>query len=63
MFGLVVILIGENLLEVVKIFVWGLFGYIEGVGYILFYVINFIFIGFVVVVVFYVGLFNIGGEG
>lgn len=61
--GLVVILIGENPLEAVKILVWGSLGYTEGVGYTLFYATNFIFTGLAVAVAFHAGLFNIGGEG
>ncbi|MDJ0930003.1 ABC transporter permease [Breoghania sp.] len=61
--GLVVLLIGENPLEAVKILVWGSLGFGEGVGYTLFYATNFIFTGLAVAVAFHVGLFNIGGEG
>ena len=61
--GLVVILIGENPLEAVKILLWGSLGYGEGVGFTLFFATNFIFTGLAVAVAFHAGLFNIGGEG
>lgn len=61
--GLVVVLIGENPLDAVRILVWGSLGYTEGVGYTLFYTTNFIFTGLAVAVAFHAGLFNIGGEG
>ncbi|WP_298822112.1 ABC transporter permease [uncultured Roseibium sp.] len=61
--GLVVVLIGENPLEAVKILVWGSLGYGEGFGFTLFYATNFIFTGLAVAVAFHAGLFNIGGEG
>ena len=61
--GLVVVLIGENPWQVVRILVWGAFGFQEAVGYTLFYATNFIFTGLAVAVAFHCGLFNIGGEG
>ena len=61
--GLVVLLIGENPWQVVRILVWGAFGFQEAVGYTLFYTTNFIFTGLAVAVAFHCGLFNIGGEG
>ena len=61
--GLVVLLIGENPWQVVRILVWGAFGFQEAVGYTLFYATNFIFTGLAVAVAFHCGLFNIGGEG
>jgi len=61
--GLVVLLIGENPIEAVKILVWGSLGFGEGVGFTLFYATNFIFTGLAVAVAFHAGLFNIGGEG
>ncbi len=61
--GLVVVLIGENPLEVVKVLLWGAFGFQEAIGYTLYYTTNFIFTGLAVAVAFHCGLFNIGGEG
>ena len=61
--GLVVLVIGENPLEVVQLLVWGAFGYGEGVGYTLFYTTNFIFSGLAFAVAYHAGLFNIGAEG
>jgi len=61
--GLVVILIGENPIDAVKVLIWGSLGYTEGFGYTLFYATNFIFTGLAVAVAFHAGLFNIGGEG
>ncbi|MTH97483.1 ABC transporter permease [Roseibium sp. RKSG952] len=61
--GLVVLLIGENPWDAVKVLLWGSLGYGEGVGFTLFYATNFIFTGLAVAVAFHAGLFNIGGEG
>ena len=61
--GLVVLLIGENPLEAVRILLWGSLGFGEGIGFTLFYATNFIFTGLAVAVAFHAGLFNIGGEG
>ena len=61
--GLVVLLIGEDPWQVVRILVWGAFGFEEAIGYTLFYATSFIFTGLAVAVAFHCGLFNIGGEG
>ncbi len=61
--GLVVLFIGENPIEAVKILIWGAFGFGEGIGFTLYYATNFIFTGLAVAVAFHAGLFNIGGEG
>jgi simple sugar transport system permease protein len=61
--GLVVLMVGENPLDAVRILVWGAFGFGEGVGFTLFYATNFILTGLAVSVAFHAGLFNIGGEG
>ena len=61
--GLVVLLIGENPIEAVKVLVWGSLGWNEGIGFTLFYATNFIFTGLAVAIAFHAGLFNIGGEG
>lgn len=61
--GLVVLIIGENPLEVVELLIWGAFGFEEAIGYTLFYTTNFIFTGLAVAIAFHCMLFNIGGEG
>ncbi|MFD1695507.1 ABC transporter permease [Roseibium aestuarii] len=61
--GLVVLLIGENPIDAVRVLIWGALGFGEGVGFTLFYATNFIFTGLAVAVAFHAGLFNIGGEG
>ncbi|MCB9942469.1 MAG: ABC transporter permease [Geminicoccaceae bacterium] len=61
--GVVVVILGENPLEAMRLLVEGAFGYGEAVGYTLFYATNFIFTGLAVAVAFHCGLFNIGGEG
>lgn len=61
--GLVVLMVGENPLEAVRILVWGAFGFGEGIGFTLFYATNFILTGLSVSVAFHAGLFNIGSEG
>jgi simple sugar transport system permease protein len=61
--GLVVLFIGENPFEAVKILVSGALGSKEAIGFTLYYATNFIFTGLAVAVAFHAGLFNIGGEG
>ncbi len=61
--GLIVVLLGENPLEAVRLLVYGAFGYGEALGYTLYYATNFIFTGLAVAIAFHAGLFNIGGEG
>ncbi len=61
--GLVVLLIGENPFEAMRLLTYGAFGFGEAIGYTLFYATNFIFTGLAVAVAFHAGLFNIGGEG
>ncbi len=61
--GLVVMAVGENPVEAVRILLVGAFGYDEALGYTLYYTTNFIFTGLAVAVAFHAGLFNIGGEG
>ncbi len=63
MSAVVVLIIGENPIEVAKIMIYGALGYEEGIGYTLYYATNFIFTGLAVAVAFHAGLFNIGGEG
>ncbi len=61
--GLIVLMLGENPIEAVRLLIFGAFGYGEAIGYTLFYATNFIFTGLAVAVAFHCGLFNIGGEG
>jgi len=61
--GLVVLFVGENPFEAVKILLWGALGFGEGIGFTLFYATNFMMTGLAVAVAFHAGLFNIGGEG
>lgn len=61
--GLVVLAIGENPLEAVKLLVGGALGNLEGIGFTLYYATSFIFTGLAVAVCFHAGLFNIGVEG
>lgn len=61
--GIVVLVIGENPIEAVRIMLYGAFGYGYGFGFTLYYTTNFIFAGLAVAVAYHAGLFNIGGEG
>jgi len=61
--GLIVLSIGANPVEAVRILLYGAFGYPEAIGYTLYYATNFIFTGLAVALAFHAGLFNIGGEG
>ena len=61
--GLIVLLLGENPLEALRLLIFGAFGYEEAIGYTLFYATSFIFTGLAVAIAFHCGLFNIGGEG
>jgi len=61
--GLVVLYIGENPIEAIRIMVNGAVGSTYGWGYTLYYATNFIFTGLAVAVSFQAKLFNIGGEG
>lgn len=61
--GIVVLVVGENPIEAVRIMLYGAFGYGYGFGFTLYYTTNFIFTGLAVAVAFHAGLFNIGGEG
>jgi ABC-type uncharacterized transport system permease subunit len=61
--GLIVVILGENPLEAVRLLLVGAFGFEEAIGYTLFYATSFIFTGLAVAVAFHCGLFNIGGEG
>lgn len=61
--GLVVLAIGENPIEAVRIMLAGALGYAEGIGFTLYYTTNFVFTGLAVAVAYHAGLFNIGAEG
>ncbi|MBL4872092.1 MAG: ABC transporter permease [Rhodobacteraceae bacterium] len=60
--GLVVMFIGKDPIEAVKVMVSGALGKF-GIGYTLYYTTNFIFTGLAVAVAFHARMFNIGGEG
>ncbi len=61
--GIVVVLVGQNPLEAVRIMLYGAFGYGSGFGYTLYYTTDFVFAGLAVSLAFHAGLFNIGPEG
>lgn len=61
--GLVVLAIGENPLEAVKIMIYGAFGYGDGLGYTLHFATNFVFAGLAFALASHAGQFNIGAEG
>ncbi|WP_170562830.1 ABC transporter permease [Ruegeria atlantica] len=61
--ALVILAIGENPVEAVKLMVTGALGSTYGWGYTLYYATNFMFTGLAVAVAFHARLFNIGGEG
>jgi ABC-type uncharacterized transport system permease subunit len=61
--GLVVLGIGENPLTATRYLLQGSLGTGEGLGFTLFYMTDFIFVGLAVAVAYHAGLFNIGAEG
>ena len=61
--ALVILGIGQNPIEAVKLMVSGALGSTYGWGYTLYYATNFMFTGLAVSVAFHARLFNIGGEG
>ena len=61
--GLIVLAIGEDPVEAMRILIYGAFGFQEAIGYTLYYATNITFTGLAVAVAFHAGLFNIGGEG
>lgn len=61
--GLVVLIIGENPIEAMKILLYGAFGYGEGIGYTLHFATNFVFAGLAFSIASHAGQFNIGAEG
>ena len=60
---LVILAIGQDPIEAVKLMVSGALGSTDGWGYTLYYATNFIFTGLAVSIAFKAALFNIGGEG
>ena len=61
--ALVILAIGENPWEAVKLMVSGALGSTYGWGYTLYYTTNFIFTGLAFAIAFHARLFNIGAEG
>ncbi|AZV76854.1 ABC transporter permease [Parasedimentitalea marina] len=61
--ALVILAIGENPVEAVKLMIDGALGSTYGWGYTLYYATNFLFTGLAVSVAFHARMFNIGGEG
>ncbi len=61
--ALVVLAIGENPLDALRVMIEGAFLYEGAFGYTLYYTTSFIFTGLAVAVAFHARLFNIGGEG
>lgn len=61
--ALVILAIGQNPVEALKVMVTGALGSSYGWGYTLYYATNFVFTGLAVAVAAHAGLFNIGAEG
>ncbi|MGH6891330.1 MAG: ABC transporter permease [Dongiaceae bacterium] len=61
--GLVVLVIGVNPLDAMRIMAFGAVGDGVSISYTLYYATDFVFTGLAVAVAFHAGLFNIGGEG
>lgn len=61
--GIVVLVIGQNPIDALRIMIGGAFGYGEGFGYTLHFATNFVFTGLAVAIAAHAGLFNIGAEG
>ena len=61
--GLVILAVGENPIQAMRVMVEGAFVYEGAFGYTLYYTTSFIFTGLAVAVAFQARLFNIGGEG
>lgn len=61
--GLVVLFIGENPIDAMKLLITGALGSSYGIGFTLYYATTFVFTGLSVAIAFHAGLFNIGGEG
>lgn len=61
--ALVILAIGQNPVEALRVMVTGALGSSYGWGYTLYYATNFVFTGLAVAVAAHAGLFNIGAEG
>jgi ABC-type uncharacterized transport system permease subunit len=61
--ALIVLAVGGDPLQALRLLVVGALGSSEAIGYTLYYATNFTFTGLAVAVAFHAGLFNIGGEG
>lgn len=61
--GLVVLVIGENPIEAMRLLLVGSLGSSYGIGYTLYYATTFVFTGLSVAIAYHAGLFNIGSEG
>ena len=61
--GLVVLVIGVNPFDAMRIMAWGAVYDSVAISYTLYYATDFVFTGLAVAVAFHAGLFNIGGEG
>ncbi len=61
--GLVVLFIGEDPIEAVRLLLVGSVGSSYAIGFTLYYATTFVFTGLAVAIAFHAGLFNIGGEG
>ncbi len=61
--GLVVLFIGENPIDAMRLLLTGSLGSSYAIGYTLYYATTFVFTGLSVAIAFHAGLFNIGGEG
>ncbi|HVL20243.1 MAG TPA: ABC transporter permease, partial [Amaricoccus sp.] len=61
--GLVVLFIGENPVEAMRLLLVGSLGSSYGIGYTLYYATTFVFTGLSVAIAYHAGLFNIGSEG
>jgi general nucleoside transport system permease protein len=61
--GLVVVFIGEDPVQAVRILIQGSLGSSYGIGFTLYYATTFVFTGLAVAIAFHASLFNIGGEG
>ena len=59
----VVMLVGFDPIQVLRLLIKGAFGSAAGISYTLYYATTFVFTGLAVAVAFHGGLFNIGGEG
>ena len=61
--GLVVLFIGENPVEAMRLLLQGSLGSSYAIGFTLYYATTFVFTGLSVAIAYHAGLFNIGGEG